>query len=72
LNSAGSRIDLKPYLENSEDIIPEDLLQEHLINVVKDAFRGLGANKIEPVIHAGQALGTLEPELHPFDLEKTK
>ena len=48
----------------------EDLHQEHLNRVVKDAIRGLGANKTEKAItRAGKALGTLEPVLRQFDAE---
>ena len=50
--------------------IPEDLHQEHLNRVIKDAIRGLGANKTEvAIVRAGKALGTLEPVLRQFDAE---
>ena len=50
--------------------IPEDLHQEHLNRVIKDAIRDLGANKTEvAIVHAGEALGTLDPVLWKFDVE---
>ena len=50
--------------------IPEDLHQEHLNKIIKDAIRGLGANKTEAaIVYAGKALGTLEPVLRQFDAE---
>ena len=50
--------------------IPEDMHQEHLNRIIKDAIRGLGANKTEPaIVRAGKALGTLEPVLRQFDEE---
>ena len=50
--------------------IPEDLHQEHLNRVIKDAIRDLGANKTEvAIVRAGKALGTLDPVLWKFDAE---
>lgn len=69
-SSAGSRIDLDSTHAGPGHNIPEDLHQEHLNRVVKDAIRGLGANKTEPaILHVGKALGTLEPVLRQFDAE---
>lgn len=49
--------------------IPGDLHQEHLNRVVKDAIRGLRANKTEKAMtRVGKALGTLDPLLDNFDL----
>ena len=51
--------------------IPEDLHQEHLNRVIKDAIRDLGANKTEVAkVRAGKALGTLDPVLRKFDAER--
>ncbi len=48
--------------------IPEDLHQEHLNRVCKDAVKGLSANKTEVAIdRVGKALGTLSPVLDQFD-----
>lgn len=48
--------------------IPADLHQEHLNRVVKEAIRGLGANKTERAIaRVGKALGTVSPVLDQFD-----
>ena len=50
--------------------IPEDLHQEHLNRVIKDAIRDLGANKTEvAIVCPGKALGTLDPVLRKFDAE---
>lgn len=48
--------------------IPEDLHQEHLNRVCKDAIRGLRANKVDAAItRIGRALGTISPVLDQFD-----
>lgn len=50
--------------------IPCDLHQEHLNRVVKDAIRGLHANKTERAItRAGKALGNLYPILDSYDMD---
>ncbi len=52
--------------------IPADLHQEHLNRVVKEAIRGLGANKTEAAItRVGRALGTSSPVLDQFEKENS-
>lgn len=50
--------------------IPADLHMEHLNRLVKDAVKGLGANKTESAIsRVGRAIGTIAPVLSKFDKE---
>lgn len=50
--------------------IPGDLHMEHLIGMVKECIKGLGANKTEQAIQrVGYALGTIVPVLDQYDLD---
>ena len=50
--------------------IPCDLHQEHLNHIVKDAIRGLQANKTgSSIIRVAKILGTVSPVLNAFDSE---
>lgn len=48
--------------------IPSDLYMEHLNRVLKEAVKGLGANKTEKaLVRVGKAIGAIESVQHNFD-----